>query len=183
MSSPTKTTTSRRGALGGSTSRSETDRTRSLTRSQYSGAGRRSISRRRSLRSSMLVLQQFREAPATTMKMDADGRGGYAEDRRDLLDGPIRLVVQNDGSPLVGGEVRERLGDIDGPVVVLGRNSLGELRRRPPPPLQLAGGESERHAPDPGALIVDGLTTTKGLGERLGRGVAGDVLITRVGEQ
>src|SRR5436309_11341721 len=145
-----------------------------------SGGSTRSMSRMWELLL-ILLLQHLLQLLPGPVQMHGHRRAGRPGHRADLARGEARVVVENDRHPLPGREPAEGGDDGLGPLVQLVARIL-----RPDVAsalLELPCRDAERHPPDPLLRRADPMSSPKGLGERLGHRVAGDLVVPREGKE
>ena len=134
--------TSRRGSsIGGAGRRCASD--------QSSGESSRSRTCRERFTSRIVVLQECAEPPPAFAEMHVHGRSGDAHHRGHLGGGPVGVVVEHDGHPLVRREPSERGDQVVDRLRELVNGGLVRCGFVAMAPLQLARGDPERSLPDP----------------------------------
>ncbi len=114
-------------------------------------------------------------------QVSADGKRIDPGAARDLAHRAVGVVVQHDHDALLRRESLERseqlligMGVVEG---ALGHRSASQARLA----LEIPRGQPEGGAPDPAAHVPDRRAAAQRLGEGLGDGVGGDLLIAREG--
>jgi hypothetical protein len=118
-----------------------------------------------------MLLQDSPKALPSLAEVYANGGRARPKDPGDLLRRIAGVIVEDQGGPLVRREAREP-GDQSGRRLSHLVARVEHLCLEPPTVLQFPSGDPKRRPPDPSLWVAEVLSTTKGLGERLGHGIA-----------
>jgi len=135
---------------------------------------------KRSLRSSMVGLQNFAESLTSAAQVDPDRDQARVEDGGNLADRMVGVIEEDDGGALLGRQLLQRPDQVAVEIAHL-VGGLSIEADRPSPIFEHPGRDSKRCPPDPGGRRVNGRAARDRLGEGLRHGVAGQIGVLRIG--